>query len=231
MAVQQNFRSALNGFNREDVVRYIEYLNAKHVAEVNRLNSELDFLRGKQAPAVAAPVAEVDPALEQQAARIRELFDENNALKAEKTGLEEQLTAAMATCQELQSQLDAARAEHDRTAASLESALEQKNSAAARAGEELEAYRRAERAERMARERAEYTERMARERTEQMYRQASGVIADATARVDETAGQIGEMTDRVLKQLLELQNAVVGSKQILQDAMATMYAIRPETEE
>ena len=219
MAVQQNFRSALNGFNREDVVHYIEYLNAKHVAEVNRLNSELEFLRGKQ-PAAASPAGEVDPALEKQAARIRELFDENNALKEEKTGLEEQLAAARAENEQLKAQLDTARTEQDRTAASLESALKQKNTAAVRAGEELEAYRRAER-----------TERMARERAEQMYRQATGVIADATTRVDETAGQIGEMTDRVLKQLLELQNAVSGSKQALQDAAATLYAIRPETEE
>ena len=151
---------------------------------------------------------------------IRELFDENNALKEEKTGLEEQLAAAKAENEQLKAQLDTARTEQDRTAASLESALKQKNTAAVRAGEELEAYRRAER-----------TERMARERAEQMYRQASGVIADATTRVDETAGQIGEMTDRVLKQLLELQNAVSGSKQALQDAAATLYAIRPETEE
>ena len=213
MAVQQNFRSALNGFNREDVVRYIEYLNSKHVAEINRLNSELDFLRSQKAPVAEAPAGEVDPALEQQAARIRELFDENNALKAEKSGLEEQLTAVMAENEQLQAQLEAAREENDRAA----SALEQKNSAA---GAELEAYRRAER-----------TERLARERADQMYRQASGIIADATVRVDETAGQIGELTDRVLKQLLELQNTVSGSKQALQDAAAAMYAIRPETEE
>ena len=47
MAASQNFRSAFNGFNREDVVHYIEYLNAKHTAEVNQLQSELDFLNTK----------------------------------------------------------------------------------------------------------------------------------------------------------------------------------------
>ena len=30
MAAPQNFRSAFNGFNREDVVHYLEYLNSKH---------------------------------------------------------------------------------------------------------------------------------------------------------------------------------------------------------
>ena len=38
---QQTFRSALNGFHREDVVRYIEFLNAQHAAEITQLNSEL----------------------------------------------------------------------------------------------------------------------------------------------------------------------------------------------
>ena len=47
MAAPQNFRSAFNGFNREDVVRYLEYINAKHASEINQLNSEADFLRNK----------------------------------------------------------------------------------------------------------------------------------------------------------------------------------------
>ena len=47
MPAPQNFRSAFNGFNREDVVRYLEYINAKHTAEVNQLTSEADYLRAK----------------------------------------------------------------------------------------------------------------------------------------------------------------------------------------
>ena len=42
MANSQNFRSAFNGFNREDVVKYIEYLNGKHSADLNQLNAELE---------------------------------------------------------------------------------------------------------------------------------------------------------------------------------------------
>ena len=40
MPAPQNFRSAFNGFNREDVVHYIEYLNSKHTGAVNQLKSE-----------------------------------------------------------------------------------------------------------------------------------------------------------------------------------------------
>jgi len=47
MSTPQNFRSAFNGFNREDVASYLEYLNSKHTAQINQLTSEADFLRTK----------------------------------------------------------------------------------------------------------------------------------------------------------------------------------------
>ena len=37
----QNFRSALHGFNRQDVVNYIEYINRKHNSQVEQLNTQL----------------------------------------------------------------------------------------------------------------------------------------------------------------------------------------------
>ena len=190
---QQTFRSAFNGFNREDVVRYIEYLNAQHASEINRLNSELAFLRDQaEQPAPEAPQCpEKDELIEQQAARIRELFDLNKAQEARIAAL----------------------------TANLDEALQQQISYKSRMEEELEAYRRAERIERMARERAE-----------QMYNQANAVLADATVKVDDAAAVISQMSDKVMGELAELQSAVSGSKQALKDAAATMYAIRPSTE-
>ena len=41
MAAPQRFRSALNGFNREDVVNYIEYLNNHHNAQLDQLKNQL----------------------------------------------------------------------------------------------------------------------------------------------------------------------------------------------
>ena len=190
---QQTFRSAFNGFNREDVVSYIEYLNAQHAAEINQLHSELNFLRNKASEeAPAEPAAnEADELIEQQAARIRELFDR---------------------CKEQEQQIAKLNAD-------LEQAAQQQNTDKSHVEEELEAYRR-----------AEHTERMARERAEQMYRQANAVFADATVKVDDAAALISQMSDKVSAQLEELQSAVSGSKQALRDATATMYAIRPETE-
>lgn len=40
MSENMSFRRAFNGFNREDVVRYIEYLNSKNSFAVNQLKSE-----------------------------------------------------------------------------------------------------------------------------------------------------------------------------------------------
>lgn len=211
MALQQSFRAALNGFNRDDVVRYIDYLNAKHATELAQLNSELDYLRSQQPPQPETPLdtgeaAETgDGVIEQQAARIRELFDENRELTGRIADLDAQLSEANTLLADTKAQLSAAEA--------------QQNSYRSHMEEELTAYRRAER-----------TERLARERAEQLYRQANGALADATVKVDEAAGQIGELSDRVMTQLTQLQNAVSGSKQALRDAAATMYTIRPTGE-
>ena len=56
----QNFRTAFHGFNREDVVRFLETATARHTAEVNqlqddvaRLEKELAALREQQTPEVS----------------------------------------------------------------------------------------------------------------------------------------------------------------------------------
>ena len=185
MPAPQNFRSAFNGFNREDVVHYLEYLNSKHTSEVNQLKSEVDFLHAKLESRQDSP---------EQAEQIAALTEERDVLLA-------RVTELMERCAALEAQ----------SAAPVEEAP------AFSAAEELEAYRRAER-----------TERMARERAELVYHQINGVLAEVTAKVDGTAAEIGAMTDQVMAQLSQLQVAVSSSKQALKDAAATMYAIRPD---
>ena len=48
MAGMKNFRSAFNGFNREDVVNYLEHINTRHQNQLNQLQSELEELRAAQ---------------------------------------------------------------------------------------------------------------------------------------------------------------------------------------
>ena len=65
MSAPQNFRSAFNGFNREDVVRYLEYLNSRHTSQVNQLTSEAEYLRNK------LDVAQNDPEVVQERDALR----------------------------------------------------------------------------------------------------------------------------------------------------------------
>ena len=194
MAVSQNFRSAFNGFNREDVVHYLEYLNAKHSNQINQLTAENEALR-----------QQVDslPQLEDQQSLI-------SALEGQCAELTRQLEAAQARCAELEAQLAQAASQPPVETPPQESALSPS------ASEELEAYRRAERIEREAKERAEL-----------VYFQATNVLTEASAKVDGISSDITEMADKVMTQLTQLQVAVSSSKQALQDASSIMGAIRP----
>ena len=91
MSAPQKFRSAMNGFNREDVASYLEYLNSKHTAQINQLTSEADFLRSK--------LENAQPSSE-QAALI-------SALETERDELRAQVEALTARCAALEEQLQA----------------------------------------------------------------------------------------------------------------------------
>ena len=191
MSAPQNFRSAFNGFNREDVVRYLEYINSKHTAQINQLNSEIDFLRAK---------------LETATQPDADLAQEREALMERTAQLE-------ARCAELEQQL---AQKQEQPAQEVPAPKAAESTPAPATNDELEAYRRAER-----------TERLARERAELIYHQVNGVLAEATVKVDGIAGEIGTMADQVIAQLTQLQSAVSGSKQALQDAASIMYTIKP----
>lgn len=183
MSVQQNFRTAIGGFRKEDVVKYIEYINAKHAAQLGQMKTEMQNLQQElQAAKSIVPADDLTEKVAQLEARCALAEQERDALR-------EKLAAA--------------------------EAVQEKQLAEA----ELEAYRRAERAERVAQERAQV-----------IYDQANGVLAEATVKVDDAVAHIGDLTEQVNRQLEQLQDAVAGSKQALQDAAATLYAIRPEAE-
>ena len=213
MAEVLNFRSAFNGFHREDVVHYIEYLNAKHNTEVNQLKSELEQARSQNT--VPADVAQLQEQLaaaqdinDQLQAQIAELEERCGAMSEEAPEVSEVPVSQSQNeleerCRELERQLEEAR---NSTAISSQYHFTQ----------ELEAYRRAERAEREAKERAEL-----------VYRQANGALADATVQVDEAYAQLGDLADRVNEQLSQLQQAVTASRQALADATVSLYHIAP----
>ena len=200
MANSQNFRSSFNGFNREDVVHYLEYLNNKHNSLINQLTTEADYLRQKLSAAADAITSDsaCTERIEALEAQLAESQAARAALEAECADLRAQLAAA----QEANAQVQAAPTPSSTVMM------------------ELEAYRRAERLERMAQERAD-----------QIYHKTNGVLAEASVMVDQVATDISGVADQVVQQLQLLQQTVTGSKKALQDAAAVMYAIRPQTEE
>ena len=178
MAAFQNFRSAVGGFNREDVVRYIEYINNKHSSQVNQLNTEIQ-------------------ALQEELAQLRSQAD---------------LTAQL---EEANARIAALEQERDDLAAQVEQLADRPQT-----DSELEAYRRAERAE-----------RIASDRVAALYQQANGALADATAKADTTATQVGDLTDGLMVQLQQLQTALSSGSNAMRDAAAALFAIRPAAPE
>ena len=65
MVAPQRFRSALNGFNREDVVNYIAYLNNSYTAQLEQLNNQLKESKNEVSNDVVADLqAQLDAALQ-----------------------------------------------------------------------------------------------------------------------------------------------------------------------
>lgn len=184
--MQMNFRSAFNGFNREDVVHYIEFLNSKHSAELSQLNSELDYLRTRQPELPAAEPVQADDTVAQQAARIRELFDR---------------------CTALEQELQAVKTEKEQLTAQLEAGQQQQHSYQSRVEEELEAYRRAERTERYARERAENLYRQANGALADATVKVDDAAQQVSQMTDRVISQLAELQDAVAGSKQALRDA------------------------
>lgn len=191
-----NFRSSLHGFNRQDVANYLEYLNNRHAAQVNQLNTDLEALR-RQAEAPAE-----DPRRAALEARCRELEQQLSIARQER---DEALAQREAAEQKL------ASARQDREEALLRSCGEKLE-----ANRELEAYRRAER-----------TERMARERAEQVYSETGTVLTQASNRIETALRQMTGISQQVTGQLDTLQTAIASSRLALQDAAQTIDKLKP----
>lgn len=91
MAENLNFRSAFNGFNREDVVHYIEYLNANHENQLKQLQADLAAAQKES----ALPRAE-DFNLKEQLMQQEAIIGALNAEKDELVGRCAQLEATLA---------------------------------------------------------------------------------------------------------------------------------------
>ncbi len=236
MSLVKNFRSALNGFNREDVVHYIEYLNAKHNSELQQLSAEMDLLRnGAAAPDLSEQLKQAQEEVYVLRIRLNEKIDALDDLQERFEKLktapqstavvvdEEEINRLQLRCKELEEQLQAAQDARRQAEAARDAAAV--TAASSRMEQELETYRRAERTEREARERAQQAEAAAKYRAEEINRRANGALADATVKVEDTFAQISQLAAGVNEQLEQLQQAVTASRQVLSDASQALYTI------
>ena len=220
MASTQNFRSALNGFNRDDVIHYLEYSNGKHEQEVAQLNEQIAELQVELEQAQSLTPADAE-ANDELIRRIAELEQENEELRnqpaapapSENEELEllrlelEDRSNEIASLKETIAQLSTQQDVHEQTApvSSTE--------------EELAAYRRAER-----------TERLAQNRAAQLYELANSVLADSAAQLDSAMDDLKKVTDDTMNQIQTLKLAVAASKDVFADAKASLIGIRPTEE-
>lgn len=173
MEQPNQFRSSFNGFNRQDVVRYMEFVNNRHASQVAQLTNELEYLRGKQDTLDAGRVSQLEKELSAAQA-------ENAALRQRVAQLEQQA-----------GQTGAAPTES-----------------------ELEAYRRAERVERAARERAS-----------QLSRQAAQTLDQAGSQVEDAAGQIAQLSAQLTEQLERLQGAMDAGRRTVREAVGAVQSL------
>lgn len=190
------FRSAFNGFNRDDVVRYMEYINNKHSAQVAQLSNELDFLRSKQDNSDSGRVAELEK-------QVQTVTEENDFLHCRVEELEAQLR-------------EAKEALENRAEVPAETAV----TAPAPSNEELEAYRRAERVERIAKDRAR-----------KVGEQTTAAMAEASKQVDIASEMVNQISRQVVEQLNLAQTAVRSSRQAFLDAAQVLETLRAELAE
>lgn len=211
-----------------------------HALEVEKLQKSLDAANADRAE-LRSQCADLKQQLEDKSMlpvgpdpeemnRLHAMLDnatsENAALRAQAADLRQQVSAAAAApdpqelirLQDRIAQLNLENEELRNRSAQLQGQLDEKAAAPSYSAEdELEAYRRAERAERVANQRAD-----------QIYQRVNLMLSNATTRVDGVSGQLTGAADRFNAQLAELQAAVTAAKLALGDAVDTMYALRPE---
>lgn len=205
----QTFRSAFNGFHREDVVNHIAYMSNKHETQVNQLRSEAEALRA-------------------ELAELREQVDVDNDRQDRLAGLEQTLADRDAELVSLREELETANQllnEQAEQLAALREELEEAREAAAKAPieksashwDELRAYRR-----------AETVERQARDRVNELYTSANAALRSTGATLGDTNAAFDALAEKFRSDLVALMETIDSGKTALCAAADTLDSLRPE---
>ncbi len=200
MADILHFRSAFNGFNREDVVHYIEYLNNAHDSLVQQLQADL----------AAAQQEPVLPLVSQDSAEIASLREQCAQQETLLAAMNAEKEALMARCVQLEAALSAQKEMPVVPAAPVEIPVVAPAPKAS-TDDELAAYRRAERVEREANDRAQA-----------VYHRLQELLSDAATQTDVAVNNLDSIAQQVNNQLATLRKSLVSSKSYLEETAASV---------
>lgn len=244
MAEPLNFRSAFNGFNREDVVHYIDYLNSNHENQIKQLQADLaalqkeSFLPGvadaeqndivagfheqfaQQEAILTALNAEKDELIEkcsQQSAILSTLSAQNDELREKCTQLEAFLSVSRTENIALTEKATQLEEQLATVSAQKEAAVNAPPQVNTYMEEELAAYRRAERVERLANERASA-----------IYRKLRVALQDTATQTDQAVSNLDSITDQFNAQISALRDSLADSKTSLGQSICSLDDICPK---
>ena len=200
MAETMNFRAALHGYNREDVVAYIDQITRQHADELRRLQEQNDSLRSQlneanEALEAAQDNTETEAALAEARSLAAELQTKNEELEArlealqeqsgqtEEAGADSETPAPMPNTQDLSQPIPPVE---EVLPAGLKPTKDYTEL-------ELAAYRR-----------AELTERLARERSAEVYRQLQSVFNQANVKLDAGKSDLDQLSKALTADVNEL---------------------------
>jgi chromosome segregation ATPase len=196
MSEPLNFRSAFNGFNREDVVHYIEYLNANHANQIRQLQADLATMQRESF------LPEVD---EDQAARIAEMEEQFAQQESLLTALNAEKDELLAKCAQLEAQLAAVNAAKETARPQFSACME----------EELAAYRRAERVERLANERANA-----------IYRDLRVSLQGTADKTESAVTKLDSISSQFNAQINALRDSLFDNKSYLDQSLASLNDLK-----
>lgn len=196
MSEPLNFRSAFNGFNREDVVHYIEYLNANHANQIRQLQADLATMQRESF------LPEVD---EDQAARIAEMEEQFAQQESLLTALNAEKDELLAKCAQLEAQLAAVNAAKETARPQFSTCME----------EELAAYRRAERVERLANERANA-----------IYRDLRVSLQGTADKTESAVTKLDSISSQFNAQINALRDSLFDNKSYLDQSLASLNDLK-----
>ena len=217
------FRTAVSGFNRTDVVNYIESTSIEHQKALRKLTDERDKLAAENAR-LQVELAGLQKRLEQAQADNDALSGQVNALAQEGSDLAEQLKKSEEARQELlarpvpqpaEPEEPAPQPEEPETEATPEEPVQEPSLTE----KELTAYRR-----------AEQTERNAAVRARRIYAQLSNLCEDARTRYMDSGEEIAALAADLSTGLSRLQDAFAEVQVIFDDAQNAFDDMQlPET--